>query len=127
MSTKEMQKRRKQEREKLRKTPSAESPRKKTSGKVRDGQTWVPLPSDQKFMVPVGKSEKYPTEIGDILRLWSEGAVSGGLIAENTLYAIVTSVESVVLGERDDLTCNDKKVVEMFCFLIVRRACSAAC
>ena len=78
-------------------------------------------------MVPVGKSEKYPTEIGDILRLWSEGAVSGGLIAENTLYAIVTSVESVVLGERDDLTCDDKKVVEMFCFLIVRRACSAAC
>lgn len=67
MSTPGTQKRRKQEGEKTRKRMPAESPRNKTSGKVRGGQAWVPLPSNPKLMVPVGKTEKYPKEIRDIL------------------------------------------------------------
>lgn len=99
MSTPGTQKRRKQEGEKTRKRMPAESPRNKTSGKVRGGQAWVSLPSNPKLMVPVGKTEKYPEEIRDVLSPRPQGAVVGGLIAENTLYAVTVSVESIQLSE----------------------------
>ena len=107
MSTPGTQKRRKQEGEKTRKRIPAESPRKKTSGKVRGGQTWVPLPSNLQVMVPIGKAEKYPEEIGDILGPRPQGARVGGLIAENTLYAVIVAVESIQLSERCNTIINE--------------------
>ena len=89
---------RKQDREKGKRKGLADSAKKKLAAKSHTGQGWVVLPGNPNYMVPSGKAEKYPLEIGNILTLGVQSSL-GGAIKGDALYAVVSEAENIELSE----------------------------
>lgn len=93
MSGTEPQGKRREERERAKHRSTPGSGRKKPAARQR----WIAHPTDSGYLVPSGKAEKYPEEIGNL------GIVStvGGVIHSDTLilHAVTVDVNEIELSK----------------------------